>query len=156
MSKVSLNETGFLSAGRKDISMDIKVINETDTKAEFVSGFEKGLALPIGNSLRRILLSSISGCAINAVSVTSDSGPVLHEFQSVSGVKEDMAEIVLHLKKVVFKTDQNFEEPQLAVITVAGPKVVTAADIETGIGTEVINREEYICCQSIIYMVLYQ
>ena len=106
----------------------------TDTYASFVAEpFEVGYGRTIGNSLRRVLLSSIEGAAITAVRI----GGVDHEFCSMPGVLEDVTDIVLNLKQVLLKTYVR-EKVQLT-IKAKGPAEVTAADIETAGNVEVLN-----------------
>jgi DNA-directed RNA polymerase subunit alpha len=112
----------------------------TDTYAMFVAEpFETGYGHTLGNALRRILLSSIEGCAISSVRIDG----VQHEFQSVEGILEDVTDIVLNLKKVLMVAKK--AEPQQLVINVDKDGPVTAADIETGGGVEIINPEQLIC-----------
>ncbi|MDP6522898.1 MAG: DNA-directed RNA polymerase subunit alpha [Kiritimatiellia bacterium] len=106
----------------------------TDTYSTFVAEpFEVGYGRTIGNSLRRVLLSSIEGAAITAVRI----GGVDHEFCSMPGVVEDVTDIVLNLKQVLLKTYVR-EKVQLTV-KAKGPAEVTAADIETAGNVEVLN-----------------
>jgi DNA-directed RNA polymerase subunit alpha len=96
--------------------------------------FEKGYALTVGNSLRRVLLSVIPGAAITWVKVTGAGGTRL------AGVREELPEILLNVKKVVVHTAD--EKPTTARISVTGPKAVTGADIQ---GVEVLTPEQPIC-----------
>ena len=106
----------------------------TDTYASFVAEpFEVGYGRTIGNSLRRVLLSSIEGAAITAVRI----GGADHEFCSIPGVVEDVTEMVLNLKQVLLKTYVR-DKLQLTV-KVKGPGEVTAADIETAGNVEILN-----------------
>lgn len=101
--------------------------------------FERGFATTIGNSLRRILLSSIRGAAITSVRVDG----ALHEFTTINGIHEDLAEIILNLKQVRLKL--NHADAQTVHIEKKGPGVVTAADINGGAYVEVMNPEQPIC-----------
>lgn len=101
--------------------------------------FERGFATTIGNSLRRILLSSIRGAAITSVKVDN----ALHEFTSIDGVHEDLAEIILNFKQVRLKL--NDADSQTVVIEKKGPGVVTAGDINGGAFVEVMNPDLHIC-----------
>lgn len=103
-----------------------------------IDGLYPGYGHTLGNSLRRIILSSLSGAAITLVKMEG----VSHEFSTVEGVKEDMVLILLNLKKVRLKllTD----EPQTIEINVKGPKVITAADIKAPAQVEILNPEQYI------------
>jgi DNA-directed RNA polymerase subunit alpha len=97
-----------------------------------------GYGHTLGNSLRRIILSSLTGAAITSVKITGAD----HEYSTLEGVKEDVITILLNLKQVRFRLDT--EEPQTAKISVKGEKTVTAADIETPGGLEVLNPDQYI------------
>ncbi len=115
------------------------VVTEADTKGVYeIDGLYPGYGHTLGNSLRRIILSSLSGAAITSLKITGAD----HEFSVLDGVKEDVITILLHLKQVRFRllTD----EPQTVSISVKGPKVVTAADIEVSGQVEVLNKDLYI------------
>lgn len=101
--------------------------------------FERGFATTIGNSLRRILLSSIRGAAITSVKVDN----ALHEFTTIDGVHEDLADIILNFKQVRLKL--NNPDSQTVVIEKKGPGVVTAADINGGAYVEIMNPDLPIC-----------
>ncbi len=100
---------------------------------------ERGFGLTLGNSLRRVLLSSLHGAAVTAVQIDG----VLHEFSSIPGVREDVTDIVLNLKSLALK--MNGEGPKRMTLTTEGPGEVTAAMIETGPDIEVLNPELVIC-----------
>jgi DNA-directed RNA polymerase subunit alpha len=100
---------------------------------------ERGFATTIGNSLRRILLSSIQGAAITSVKIEG----ALHEFTTLKDVKEDVSEIILNIKQVRLKL--NCEESQKIVLEKKGPGDVTAADITPSAYVEIMNPEEIIC-----------
>ncbi|MDR0618205.1 MAG: DNA-directed RNA polymerase subunit alpha [Endomicrobium sp.] len=102
------------------------------------SPFERGYGHTIGNSLRRVLLSSLNGAAITSVKVTG----ALHEFAVIKGVKEDVAQIVLNLKKVRVKL--NSDGPERLYLRVENPGKVTAKDIETNLNVEIMNPEQEI------------
>ena len=104
--------------------------------------FERGYGITIGNSLRRVLLSSIMGAAI--VSVKIDG--VDHEFSTIRGVKEDATEIILNLKKVVLRMDD--DRPRMLKIEKKGEGIVTAGDIVHDGGVEIINPEHHIATLS--------
>jgi DNA-directed RNA polymerase subunit alpha len=101
--------------------------------------FERGFAATIGNSLRRILLSSIRGAAITSVKIDN----ALHEFTTIDGIHEDVAEVILNLKQVRLKLAH--PETQTVVIEKQGPATVTAADINGGAYVEVMNPDQAIC-----------
>lgn len=103
-----------------------------------------GEAVVLGNSLRRILLSSMPGAAVSEVKVDS----VYHEFSSVSGVKEDVSEIIMNLKKLAIRNDSISDEPITAYIDFAGEGVVTAADIKVSSEVEIINKKQEIATLS--------
>ena len=112
----------------------------TDTYARFIAEpFEAGYGHTIGNSLRRVLLSSLEGAAITSVRI--EGAP--HEFTSLPGVVEDVVDIILNLKKIKFKAPDH--ETRSATIAVNRDGAVTAADIQCPAGIEVINPEQLIC-----------
>jgi DNA-directed RNA polymerase subunit alpha len=104
--------------------------------------FERGLGITIGNSLRRILLSSLQGAAITSVKIDG----VLHEFSTVPGVKEDVTEIILNLKEVRLKL--HTEGPKTIRVKIEGPKVLKAGDITTGDAVEILNPDHYLATLS--------
>lgn len=97
--------------------------------------FEKGYALTVGNALRRVLLSSVPGAAIRWVKVEGAT----HEFSHLPGVKEDLVDVLLNLKKVLLKVQG--EAPRLLGLDVRGPREVTAGDITTDADIVVLNPE---------------
>jgi len=110
------------------------------TYAKFIAEpFETGYGHTIGNSVRRVLLSSLEGAAITSVRI--DGAP--HEFCTVEGVVEDVTEIVLNLKKVKFKA--HVREPQTLILSVNKEGPVTAGDIELNQNVEVVNKDQLIC-----------
>jgi len=115
---------------------------ETDEEKHYgkfvVEPLERGFAITLGNSLRRILLSSLPGTAISSVNIQG----VLHEFSTIPGVKEDVSEIILNLKELcaVMYT----EEPQQLILDVEGPCIVTAKDIKTSSDVNIVNEDLYI------------
>ena len=100
--------------------------------------FESGYARTVGNSLRRVLLSSLEGAAISAIQLNG----VHHEFCAMSGVVEDVTDIILNLKKVLFRL--HTREPRVVRIKVKGPGEVTAANIEGDSAVEILNPSHYI------------
>jgi DNA-directed RNA polymerase subunit alpha len=115
----------------------------TDTYMEFVAEpLEPGYGYTVGNTLRRILLSSIEGAAIVSIKVEG----VDHEFQSVTGIHEDVTDIVLNLKKILFKTDVREHFHLIIDVDKAGP--VLAGDIQLDTGIEVVNANQHICTLS--------
>ena len=112
----------------------------TEVYAKFIAEpFEAGYGHTVGNSLRRVLLSSLEGAAITAVRITSAQ----HEFASLPGVVEDVTDIVLNLKKIKFKAVDH--EPRTVTINVNKEGQVTAGDIQTIQGIEVLNTNQIIC-----------
>ena len=99
---------------------------------------EPGYGITLGNALRRVLLSSIQGPAITSVKIEN----VLHEFSTITGVKEDVTEIILNLKSVDLK--MHTYENQIVSISVEGPAEVKASDIQTTHMVEVINGDQHI------------
>ncbi len=113
----------------------------TETYAIFTAEpFERGFAHTIGNSLRRVLLSSLEGASITTVRIAG----VQHEFSSLPGVKEDVTEIVLNLKKIKFKHHEN-KEPATLSLNVDKQGDVTAGDIEEISEYEIVNKDQHIC-----------
>lgn len=115
-----------------------KVFEEGSKGVYEISGLYAGYGHTLGNSLRRIILSSMPGAGITSVKV--EGAP--HEFSKIAGIKEDVITILLNLKKVRFK--MNTDEPQTAKISASGVKEVTAKDIETSSQAEVMNKNEHI------------
>ncbi len=107
---------------------------------EFVlEPLERGFGTTIGTALRRVMLSSLPGCAITSVKIEG----VLHEFQKIEGVYEDVTSIVLALKGVVFKN--HTEDNKIVRLVKSTPGPVLAGDIETDADLEVINKDLVIC-----------
>jgi DNA-directed RNA polymerase subunit alpha len=103
-----------------------------------VEPLERGYGTTLGNSLRRILLSSLPGAAVTSVKIDG----ILHEFSTVPGVKEDVTEIILNLKKLSLRLSD--DTPKRAIINAVGPKEVTAADIIVNTDVEIFNPELHI------------
>ena len=119
--------------------LEIEEETLTDYYGKFVAEpLERGFGTTLGNSIRRILLSSIQGAAITAVKIDGS----LHEFSVLPGVKEDVTDLILNLKEVVFKL--HGPGPKIVRIEVEGGKEVTAADIITDADVEVINPQQHI------------
>jgi len=112
----------------------------TPTYAKFVADpFETGYGHTIGNSLRRVLLSSLEGAAVTSVKIEG----AMHEFTTVDGVAEDVTDIVLNLKKVKFKAHTRDE--QVLLLSVNKEGVVKAGDIQVNQNLQVVNSEQHIC-----------
>ena len=113
--------------------------NEDPNYGKFVvEPLERGYGTTLGNSLRRILLSSLPGVAVTSVKIDG----ILHEFSTIPGVKEDVTEIILNLKKLAVKL--NGENTKRVLINAIGPKDVTAADILGDSDVEIFNPELHI------------
>jgi DNA-directed RNA polymerase subunit alpha len=116
-----------------------KAVLEEGNKGVFeIDGLYPGYGHTLGNSLRRIILSSLPGASV--VSIKIDG--VSHEFQTMDGLKEDVIVLILNLKKIRFK--MLTDEPQVVNLSVKGPKEVTANDIKTSGQVEVLNPDLYI------------
>ncbi|MCX6753332.1 MAG: DNA-directed RNA polymerase subunit alpha [Candidatus Nomurabacteria bacterium] len=117
-----------------------RVVSEENNKGIYeIDGFYPGYGHTLGNSLRRIILSSLPGAAITSIKIDG----VSHEFSTLEGVKEDVIVMILNLKKVRFKIIG--DEPQTVTLSVKGPKSVTAADITTTGQVEVLSPDQHIC-----------
>ncbi|MDP4147308.1 MAG: DNA-directed RNA polymerase subunit alpha [Bacillota bacterium] len=103
-----------------------------------VEPLERGYGITLGNSLRRILLSSLPGVAANAIKIDG----VLHEFSTVKGVKEDVTELILNIKMLALK--MNGDGPKTIYIDAQGPGEITGADIKTDGDVEVVNKDLHI------------
>ena len=119
--------------------IEIVELSEDGSYGKFVvEPLERGFGTTLGNSLRRVLLSSLPGAAVTSIKVEG----VLHEFSTIPGVKEDMVEIILNLKDLAIKMDQ--DEPKVVTVNAQGPCVLTGADIQTDAGVEILNGEQHI------------
>lgn len=118
---------------------ELSPLHEEGNKATFViEPLYSGYGMTLGNSLRRVILSSLGGAAVTAVKIDS----VSHEFSTIEGVKEDVVEIILNLKKLRFRVFS--DEPQFIVLTASGKGEVTAASIKTTSDVEIVNPEQVI------------
>ena len=104
----------------------------------YAEAFERGFGTTIGNSLRRVLLSSIEGAAVTSIRIPG----VLHEFSTVAGVKEDVVDIVLNVKQIRFKL--HADTSKVVSINVKGPKEIKGKDITTGAQVEVLTPDLHI------------
>jgi len=112
----------------------------TETYAKFVADpFETGYGHTVGNSLRRVLLSSLEGAAITSMKVDG----AMHEFATIDGVVEDVTDIVLNLKRIKFKA--HTRDPQTLLLSVNKEGAVTAADIQLNQNVELVNPDQHIC-----------
>lgn len=118
--------------------IEIAQISEDNTYGKFVvEPLERGYGTTLGNSLRRIMLSSLPGAAVSQVKIDG----VLHEFSSIPGVKEDVTEIIMNIKSLAIKNSSEGNEPKTAYIEFEGEGVVTAGDIQTDQDVEILNSE---------------
>jgi len=116
-----------------------KVIREKEHKAVFeIEGLYPGYGITIGNSLRRVLLSSLEGAAVTQVKIDG----VQHEFSTMEGVLEDVISIILNIKKLRFKIHS--EEPQKIILRIKGEKEVKGSDFEVPTQLELINKDLHI------------
>jgi DNA-directed RNA polymerase subunit alpha len=116
------------------------VVEEAGNKGIYeIENLYPGYGHTLGNSLRRIIHSSIPGCAITSLKIEG----VQHEFSTIEGVVEDVITLILHLKRVNFKMLN--DGPATVTLNVKGEKKVTAKDLECGGEVEVVNKDEYIC-----------
>src|ERR1700716_4612734 len=112
----------------------------TEPSAKFIAEpFETGYGHTVGNSLRRVLLSSLEGAAITSIKVDG----AMHEFATIEGVVEDVTDIVLNLKKVLFKA--HTRDPQALLVSANKEGEVTAADIQLNQNVELVNPNQHIC-----------
>ena len=119
--------------------INIKSNEDKSITTVIAEPLEKGYALTIGNSLRRILLSSIQGSAITAIQIDG----VLHEFSSIKGVREDVTDIVLNIKSLSIKVMS--EESKKLILDVKGPGEIRAKDIQVNPDVKILNPDLVIC-----------
>lgn len=116
-----------------------RVVSESERSGTYeIDGLYPGYGFTLGNSLRRIILSSLPGAAVTHVKIPG----VAHEFSTIEGVKEDVVTILLNIRKMRFKLLS--DEPQTITLSVKGPQVVTAADLKLPGQVEVLNPEQHI------------
>lgn len=116
-----------------------RVVTESERSGTYeIDGLYPGYGFTLGNSLRRIILSSLPGAAVTHVKIPG----VAHEFSTVEGVKEDVVTILLNIRKIRFKLSS--DEPQTVTLSVKGPRAVTAADLKLPGQVEVLNPEQHI------------
>ena len=119
-------------------NIEIAEISEDKRYGKFVvEPLERGYGTTLGNSLRRIMLSSLPGAAVSQVKIDG----VLHEFTSIPGVKEDVTEIIMNIKSLAIKNNSDTNEPKVAYIEYSGEGVVTAADIHADADIEILNPD---------------
>ena len=126
-------------------NIEIAEISEDKRYGKFVvEPLERGYGTTLGNSLRRIMLSSLPGAAVSQVKIDS----VLHEFSSIAGVKEDVTEIIMNIKSLAIKNNSDTDEPKVAYIEFEGEGVITAADIQADADIEIMNPDQIIATLS--------
>ena len=119
-------------------NIEIAEISEDKKYGRFVvEPLERGYGITLGNSLRRIMLSSLPGAAVSQIKIDG----VLHEFSAIPGVKEDVTEIVMNIKELAIRNNSSSDEPKTAYIEFEGEGVVTAADIQVDSDIEIINPD---------------
>ena len=126
---------------------NIEIVEISDDKkyGKFVvEPLERGYGTTLGNSLRRIMLSSLPGAAVSQVKIEG----VLHEFSSIPGVKEDVTEIIMNIKNLSIKNNSDSNEVKTAYIEFEGEGVITAADIQADPDIEIMNPEQVIATLS--------
>ncbi len=119
---------------------NIEIVEISDDKRYgrfVVEPLERGYGTTLGNSLRRIMLSSLPGAAVSQVRIEG----VLHEFSSIPGVKEDVTEIIMNVKELAIKNNSETDEVKMAYIDKTGNGVVTAADIQVDADIEIMNPD---------------
>lgn len=125
--------------------IDIVSISEDNKFGSFViEPLERGYGTTLGNSLRRIMLSSLPGASVSSVKIEG----VLHEFSTIQGVKEDVTEIILNIKKLAIRNNSDSSEPKVAYIEFEGEGVVTGADIQADPDIEIVNLDQPIATLS--------
>ena len=118
--------------------IEIAEISEDKKYGRFVvEPLERGYGTTLGNSLRRIMLSSLPGAAVSQVKIEG----VLHEFSSIPGVKEDVTEIIMNIKELAIRNNSSSDEPKIAYIEFEGEGVVTAADIQADSDIQILNPD---------------
>ena len=119
-------------------NIEIAEISEDKRYGKFiVEPLERGYGITLGNSLRRIMLSSLPGAAVSQVKIEG----VLHEFSSIPGIKEDVTEIIMNIKSLAIRNNSDSMEPKTAYIEYEGEGVVTAADIQVDSDIEIMNPD---------------
>ncbi|MBQ2276241.1 MAG: DNA-directed RNA polymerase subunit alpha [Lachnospiraceae bacterium] len=125
--------------------IEIAEISEDNKYGKFVvEPLERGYGTTLGNSLRRIMLSSLPGAAVSSVKIKG----VLHEFSSIPGVKEDVTEIIMNIKELAIKNSSTTNEPKHGYIDFSGEGVVTAGDINVDSDIEILNPDAVIATLS--------
>lgn len=129
----------------KEPNIQIAEISEDKRYGRFVvEPLERGYGTTLGNSLRRIMLSSLPGTAVSHIKIDG----VVHEFSSIPGVKEDVTEIIMNIKSLAIKNNSETDEVKTAYIEASGECVVTAADIQVDSDIEIMNPDQVIATLS--------
>ena len=129
----------------KEPNIEIVEISEDKKYGRFVvEPLERGYGTTLGNSLRRIMLSSLPGTAVSHIKIDG----VVHEFSSIPGVKEDVTEIIMNIKSLAIKNNSDSDEVKTAYIEASGEGVVTAADIQVDSDIEILNPDQVIATLS--------
>ncbi len=116
-----------------------RIVLEEENKGVFeIDGLYPGYGHTLGNSLRRIILSSLPGASVTSIKIEG----VSHEFETLEGIKEDVIVMILNLKKARYK--MLTDEPQMVTLSIKGPKEVKAGDIKTGGQVEILNSDLHI------------
>ena len=123
----------------KPSKLDVKLSDDKSYAKIIAEPLEKGYGLTLGNSLRRILLSSIRGTAVTAIQIDG----VLHEFTSIKGVREDVTDIVLNVKSLALKS--NAEGTKKLILDAKGPGQIKASNITPVADIEILNPDLIIC-----------
>ena len=137
-------------------NIEVAEISDDGKYGRFVvEPLERGYGITLGNSLRRIMLSSLPGAAVSRVKIEG----VLHEFSSIPGVKEDVTEIIMNLKSLAIKNMSSTNEPKTAYIEFEGEGVVRASDIQCDQDIVIVNSDQVIATlsggkESTLYMEL--
>jgi len=132
-----MGQGGFMVDMVDKVRVTSEVKNEEGTLV--IEPLPQSYGVTLGNSLRRVLLTSLPGAAVTQVKISG----VTHEYSTIRGVKEDVVEILLNLKRVRLKLDS--DKPVKLTLDVKGPKEVKAKDIEVPAGVQVANPDHYIC-----------
>ena len=126
-------------------NIEVAEISDDKKYGKFVvEPLERGYGITLGNSLRRIMLSSLPGAAVSQVKIEG----VLHEFSSIPGVKEDVTEIIMNIKNLSIKNSSDTNEPKTAYIEYSGEGVVRASDIQVDQDIEIMNPDQVIATLS--------
>lgn len=129
----------------KEPNIEIAEISEDKKYGRFVvEPLERGYGTTLGNSLRRIMLSSLPGTAVSHIKIDG----VVHEFAAIPGVKEDVTEIIMNIKNLAIKNNSEFDEIKNAYVEASGEGIVTAADIQVDSDIEIMNPDQIIATLS--------